>query len=260
MKLHRLVIALALFAAFETDSWGQSQQPSARPGTDSTQKQPAEQDKPPVQSAPIAEIKEPVKAQEKPKADSNEGHGKLPETWSLSDKIAVIASVVAFLQFLALIATVFVMRRTAERQLRAYIMVDTARIDNLKVGEKPVAHLTFKNSGQTPAREVSHWCAMGFDTFPHRIPIKSVDEDEEFNPRPLAPQGVIHTRTDERRALNQATMDAIVEGTYAVYVVGQIRYFDAFGVRRETDFMLYAGGPIGVGGDLAGYKTGNRIT
>jgi hypothetical protein len=42
----------------------------------------------------------------------------------MSDKIAVIASAVAFLQFLAMIATVFVMRRTAQRQLRAYVHIE----------------------------------------------------------------------------------------------------------------------------------------
>jgi hypothetical protein len=44
------------------------------------------------------------------------------EGWNLSDKIAAIASVVAFLQFTALIATFWIMVRNGRRQLRAYVL------------------------------------------------------------------------------------------------------------------------------------------
>jgi hypothetical protein len=46
------------------------------------------------------------------------------DAWGLADKIAVIASIVAFLQFLVLVATWGVMVRHGRRQLRAYVFVD----------------------------------------------------------------------------------------------------------------------------------------
>lgn len=56
------------------------------------------------------------------------GQSLQPETgpannWGLSDKIAVIAAVVGFGQFVALFGTAYVMRASAQRQLRAYVHV-----------------------------------------------------------------------------------------------------------------------------------------
>ena len=78
----------------------------------------------------------------------------------LSDKIAVIASAVAFLQFLALIATIFVMRRTAQRQLRAYIAVEHGDVQLVNGGEGIRAMIRIKNFGQTPARNVVSWASV----------------------------------------------------------------------------------------------------
>jgi hypothetical protein len=79
--------------------------------------------------------------------------------WSLSDKIAVIASVVAFLQFLALMSTIRVMSRTGQRQLRAYIVADTVDVDitpiNNTEGKVMVSvKIAIKNTGQTPAHDL----------------------------------------------------------------------------------------------------------
>jgi hypothetical protein len=258
MRLRCLVISLAFLGVSASGSWGQSQEPP-RQDSERTKQQPKDENQPSAQPSPL--IKNIISEQAEKK--NSPAEHKTTEywygSWNLSDKIAVIASVVAFLQFLALIATVRVMRQTARSQLRAYVMVDIARIDDLKVGGKLKAHLTFKNSGQTPARELTHWCAMGFDEFPLSGTIKTPDGDDP-PPRPLAPQGVLHTWADEKRTLNQETMDALAGGSHAVYVIGQIRYIDAFGVKRETDFLMFAGGPVGVGGELASYRTGNRIT
>jgi hypothetical protein len=50
----------------------------------------------------------------------------LTSDWGLSDKIAVIASVAAFLQFVVLFATVWVMIVNGRRQLRPYVVVQSA--------------------------------------------------------------------------------------------------------------------------------------
>ena len=47
--------------------------------------------------------------------------------------------------------TVSTMKDTAERQLRAYVSVDSAEIIDLVAGFTPAARLIVKNSGQTPA-------------------------------------------------------------------------------------------------------------
>src|SRR6266568_3929446 len=96
--------------------------------------------------------------------------------WGLSDKIALIATVAAFLQFVALVVTIFVMISSSRRQLRAYVGGDVGSIGNVAnpivVGGQaikptgaeitnptcgPVAYVQIKNAGQTPAYEVLHW-------------------------------------------------------------------------------------------------------
>jgi hypothetical protein len=63
--------------------------------------------------------------------------------------------------------------RTAERQLRAYVMIRTVTVTNLIIGGDPDAAVTIKNSGQTPASDMTHWARMGFPVsafgrFPHK--------------------------------------------------------------------------------------------
>jgi hypothetical protein len=43
-------------------------------------------------------------------------------------------------------------------------------------------------------------------------------------------------------------------------VVGEIRYRDAFGKYRETDFVLFCTGAMVTTGTMASFETGNRIT
>src|SRR5579872_2715896 len=91
--------------------------------------------------------------------------------WTLSDKIAAIASVAGLLQFTVLIFTYFIMRGTAIRQLRAYCLVARAEILDVEVGKTPRARITIKNFGQTPAKNFSIISVMGYDTFPiSRLP------------------------------------------------------------------------------------------
>jgi hypothetical protein len=151
--------------------------------------------------------------------------------------------------------------QTAERQLRAYVMIDNAQIEGVRVGDIPSAKLIIKNSGQTPAYNVTHWCSVGYGAYPFTgIVPGGEDEDVALPPRPLAPGGLISTWADETRRLDAATMNALLYKSHAVYVVGQIRYEDAFGHRRETDFLLLAGGPIPPDGTLGCYYHGNRAT
>lgn len=148
--------------------------------------------------------------------------------------------------------------RHSERQLRAYVMVDIVDIDNLSMGGNPEATLTFKNSGQTPAVELTHWAAMGFSTFPLTGPLPR--RDGQLPARPLAPGATTIVNTGIDRPLNAATLNALMAGTHALYVTGEIRYTDAFGKLRETDYLLFCTRDMVGRGAMASYDTGNRMT
>src|SRR2546427_1096605 len=110
-----LIFPLALFAALT-----QSQNPSPRPAPETgvrrppdqkskgTEQQPNTEQRGSEQSPFVIKVLLPEQAQNKSQSNSDKGPSNPSESWSLSDKIAVIASIVAFLQFLALVCTVFV--------------------------------------------------------------------------------------------------------------------------------------------------------
>jgi hypothetical protein len=128
LKVLRIAAATTLVAAFHSNSWGQSQEPP-RQDSQSTQQQPNANQRGTEQSPFIIQIQPAPQTQEKPSTGGEKGPEKRSDTWlfgwldgwNLSDKIAGIASVAAFLQFLALIATVWIMVRNGRRQLRAYV-------------------------------------------------------------------------------------------------------------------------------------------
>jgi hypothetical protein len=161
--------------------------------------------------------------------------------WSLSDKIAVIASVVAFLQFLALIATVYVMRRTGQRQLRAYIVAGINNVD-IQGPENEVSvslGVSIKNTGQTPAHDLSvvsrtrlleHPIKMPFDfslltgNDPSRAVLGAGQETGSESPA-----NKFFTGDEMMRAENP-------EGGFRIYTWGSVTYRDVFGHKHYTNF------------------------
>jgi len=167
LKALRIAAATALVAAFHSNAWGQSQEPP-RQDSQSTQQQSDAQQRGTEQSPFIIKILPASEAQEKSGTGAKQGPDKGADAWNLSDRIAAIASIAAFLQFIALVATVWIMVRNGRRQLRAYVFLEKAGIVDGTVLNPPVpAHanepgvaLTFRNSGQTPAYKVVSWAKI----------------------------------------------------------------------------------------------------
>jgi hypothetical protein len=119
-------------------------------------------------------------------------------------------------------------REVMERQLRAYICAtyDT----NIEY----TMDVILKNSGQTPASNVvSHTVTEVvslanpiFDTafIPKSSSSKIINPGENF---------YIHTSL---HSLNQDMINAIKNGSSAVFVWGQVRYKDVFGIQRVTKY------------------------
>jgi len=163
--------------------------------------------------------------------------------WSVSDKIALIICIVAFLQFLALVATWLIMRDTRNRQLRAYLIV-TAKgggfvpQDNAR-RYKFEFRVVLKNTGQTPAYEVVSNCIARLEQFP-------LLDNYPFELSPIheaASSGILGA--DEQYELTAIadrmyTDEEIVEfksgPAKRLVAYGTIYYKDAFGVRHYTNF------------------------
>jgi hypothetical protein len=132
--------------------------------------------------------------------------------------------------------------KTSVRQLRAYVFVVRAKIEDVEFAKTPLAKITFLNSGQTPAYNLTATVAIGYG--PDNIP------SGKFPNEPLAPTMSVMTVGAKQRIRHQITKaiplslteaTAIGTGTGAIYVVGSIRYIDAFSKPRGTKFRLVYG-------------------
>lgn len=112
----------------------------------------------------------------------------------------------------------------------------------------------------TPATNLTHWARLGFTAFPADINAIPKKPKEILPATVLSPGGTFHINTGINKPLNAATIRAIGERTYALFVVGEIRYDDAFGRHRETDFLLFCNGEFANDGSCASYDIGNRVT
>jgi len=243
------------------DSSGQSPPEPPRQNPGSTQQRPSTDQHDTDQAPPSIIKKLPSEdTQPKPSTDEQKRPEDLGDAWALSEKIAVIASIVALLQFFALVGTIFVLMRTAKRQLRAYVFISGAHLENIGVGQIPYAKLTIKNFGQTPAYKTTQCAMVGVGKFPLESH-PSTNESEPLPERPLPPQDEIPLQSPKyKKPLNAEMLDELSKGMLAIYVAGEIRYLDVFKKKRRTRYLLYSGGSIGLSGKLAVYKEGNDAT
>ncbi|GEM_PF-3989196 len=159
------------------------------------------------------------------------------QTLGTGDKIAAVATAVGFLQFVVLVATVHVMRRSARQQLRGYVSAFPDFIRSFD--EQTLAEISFttRNVGQTPAYDITH------------------SSDIEVLPQPLPPGYRFPEPTGDRstptvlfpgrdfngtkRAARTFSVDEILRirnDEARIYIWGEIRYRDAFNKKRWTRF------------------------
>jgi hypothetical protein len=152
-------------------------------------------------------------------------------------------------------------QHTARAQLRAYVMIQSVALTEIHDGGQPDAHITLKNFGQTPATHVSHWARLIFSTFPEParpLPGRPNEDLPESTMAPGATMGVVTGLPGV--PLPPEIIAALRARTHAFYVLGEVRYMDAFGKQRETDFLLFCTAHLVADGTVASHHTGNRIT
>lgn len=133
-------------------------------------------------------------------------------------------------------------RDTAQRQLRAYVLLDAVEIRKFRSSEpiEAVAHI--KNTGQTPAYGVSTWFSITAGTFPQKS-FPSLNTGRY--PSDIGPGGHIETSVRAPRVLTSDEQDNIVRGDSAVYGEGDVRYIDAFKNQHVSKFRhMYRGNGI----------------
>jgi hypothetical protein len=132
---------------------------------------------------------------------------------------------------------VVIMRRTARRQLRAYVFVTTAEIGDIENAQNVRASVSIKNSGQTPAYDLINLGAVTFRDVGLKGDPWPEDRDASLSKSSLGP-GEVLWKHFGARPLTSEERAAVRSGTHAVYVYGEILYRDAFGKRRYSRYRF----------------------
>jgi hypothetical protein len=237
MKLLSIIIALAVY--------GVSQQPSKTADT---------QDKPNTQQrdSKASTSALPFASPEKANYESNRSTQDRPESAGISPTTIGVGTLIVYsLQFVALVATWWLMMLNGRRQLRAYVTVKSGSLwegTTLTPPQPartnvPGAALWIENGGQTPAYKVRSWIniAVIFKRDENNGALNVPRIPEEYS-NTLGP-GVGFSKSiwfDRPLAANEIT--DIAAGARAIYVYGRVEYRDAFGKKRFTDFRLHYNG------------------
>lgn len=166
---------------------------------------------------------------------------------------------------------------TAERQLRAYVLLDSASMvaaasdgtaispkRPIGIGFQPLVLMGWKNYGQTPAHNVVMSGAVAIADWPldpSKLP--PVPADEGGSVDIIGPQGTRRKLEISTKPLVLSETDyiAIRDGRKAIFAYGVVTYEDAFGKGRTTEYRQFVGGEMGIQGTkVSAHDSGNKAT
>lgn len=175
--------------------------------------------------------------------------------------------------------TVRTMRETAQRQLRAYVFVDSCSLvaanadgqiytppQTISAASRPVLILHYKNTGQTPAYQVVADGTMCLVSWPLNLsdlpPVTFKKGATKDSMGPGAIRRKYEIPDSSIPMLTDADIAAIKGGTKAIFAYGEIRYNDIFGHPYFTRYRYFVGGVTGLraGMELSGRDDGNEAT
>lgn len=135
-------------------------------------------------------------------------------------------------------SAVGVARTTAKQELRAYVSVTPNFVTGFSPTTRAAVKFAMVNRGTTPARNVTQFSVV--DIFPYPLP-----QDFPFPDPMLRGAGAFIIHPSETfigsrvasRLFKKAEMEDVVAGTSSrIYIFGEVRYEDVFGVERRTRF------------------------
>jgi hypothetical protein len=151
---------------------------------------------------------------------------------------------------------------TAKRQLRAYVFMKLEDGQDMFYnpnGCLSIALIT-KNFGQTPAYDISCTLQMALHKFPLTTTLPHHKYEQIASKSPLAPTDKVYHGITLGDKLTQGELDNILAGKAAIFIWGEVIYFDAFKTRQKSSLCLYSIGEGFVNGRLAYYHEGNEAT
>ncbi len=138
--------------------------------------------------------------------------------------------------------------KTAERQLRAYIGVNSmdVKVYPFEKGEFAfIAHIEMRNFGQTPANNMSVWAEAVIDG-PDAKPFDMTKEPARPTGGAIAfPTAAFNV--DKGWAISTADKEALYKREKFLFLWGTVRYTDVFGKDRYFRYRMQSTGQIVIG-------------
>lgn len=128
--------------------------------------------------------------------------------------------------------------KTAERQLRAYVYIKDATMIHGGDNEVWEADITLRNFGQTPAYEVTSPCSFFPTMKAEKYTFKEPPKDLVLVPSDMGPGQELHILVASDKPVAPADAALFRRGDAVIFVYGSVKYRDAFGHPRFTDFRL----------------------
>ncbi len=134
--------------------------------------------------------------------------------------------------------------KAAEKQTRldqrAWMGVSNV-LSNMEAGKPMVVHVSFKNTGKTPAKNVT------IAAHAESIPIKSLPDFSKEKRTPQESRGIVPPQGEPTATLNLTGnekisdnfIEAVNKSIIRVYVHGTMRYEDIFGIKHWLTFCFY---------------------
>lgn len=169
---------------------------------------------------------------------------------------AAVAST-ALLQLIALVAFI----GTTRRHQRAYVFVSGAEIVDLEIGGVPIVQIEIKNTGQTPAYELTHVWRCGIFDYPLQQKLLLPHSNDPVSWPHLGPGASAKAQRAAEKQIASGAPAELTNRATAFYVYGEIHYKDAFNKMRFTRYVFFHTGLPRIGpGQLVAYEKGNEAS
>lgn len=124
---------------------------------------------------------------------------------------------------------------TAKRQLRAYLSVDAAELRDLAVDLKPEGQIRIKNSGATPAYDVTTLITLTAVKDPLEL-AEYLKRAVPVGPSQIGPGGTLSPTSVIDMAMTQTLLNTLTTKSHTLYLHGRIDYTDIFRKPHWTTF------------------------
>ena len=192
-----------------------------------------------------------------------------------NDKVIVAVSTVFIALFTVILGTatgflwkatrelVHGAEKTAERQLRAYVLVEleeVAFIHNQRHRNSAAVSIQIKNFGKTPAYDLTHTAIADFVALPPMV--YPFDFGRKWSsPIVLGPGATMKIIASLDREMSSDEMKMWADKSKTIFAFGQISYRDTFRQKQFTDFRLFDTGMAAPGGStMRPWESGNNTT